>query len=412
MRTNVVEAGTGRLARCHNFFTHYLLPIGLVALLTGMFWVGERNAYHRLFYVFFAAPTLIALLLSTRPWKSLLSNPLFLSFLAFSCYMLLTLTWAGDLDDRLDSLLKRPLFIALLFFGVALVAMRSPQRLDQVVRAACWIAVLSAVLSLGYFVSKAGYHLPRQRFSGYGALYNALLSAHVYGAFAAIWLTRWFQSRSPLNPAPIAALAVLGVLLLATGSRTPLVGMIAALLWLLVACNVRRGSLALAAVAVLLALQIWLYPDLLAQRGVSHRPTIWLDALRQISEKPWFGHGFGHPIRIQVPGQLLADPHNMELGVLYAGGIVGLALWATLYGFAMTFAWKNRSEPLVLIAATWLVFGLGAGLTEGMAFLSRPKEHWFLIWLPMAFLYAQWVRLRLEQRQLTSAADDRRPAES
>ena len=53
---------------------------------------------------------------------------------------------------------------------------------------------------------------------------------------------------------------------------------------------------------------------------------------------------------------------------------------------------ENRKSPAVLLASTWLVFGLAAGLTEGNAFLPRPKEHWFLIWIPMALLYALWIQ--------------------
>ena len=391
-----------RLADCKRFLACNLLPLGLLMLLTGMFWIGDRGDYHRLFYVFVATPTLIALFLRPAPWRALLGNPLFICFALFSAYMMLTLSWAASLDDSLSSLLKRPLFIALLFFCVALVAIQPSSRLQQVLHAAAWVALLSAVLSLGYFLYSTRLHIAGERFTGYGALYNPLLSAHVYGAFATIWLGRWFLARSPLSPAPVVALLILGFLLFVTGSRTPLTGIVAALLWLLVACNPRRGGMALAALVLLCAIQFWLYPELIVERGVSYRPTIWLDALRQISERPWFGHGFGHPIHIQIPGLLLADPHNMELGVLYAGGVVGLALWVALYVSAFVFAWRERRDAVVLIASGWLVFGLGAGLTEGMAFLSRPKEHWFLIWLPLAFLYAQWVRLRL-QRSFSAA---------
>lgn len=63
-----------------------------------------------------------------------------------------------------------------------------------------------------------------------------------------------------------------------------------------------------------------------------------------------------------------------------------------IYALAFGFSWKNRKSPAVLLASTWLVFGLAAGLTEGNAFLPRPKEHWFLIWIPMALLYALWIQ--------------------
>ncbi len=37
-------------------------------------------------------------------------------------------------------------------------------------------------------------------------------------------------------------------------------------------------------------------------------------------------------------------------------------------------------------------YGLVAGMTEGGSFLSRPNEHWFLIWIPLALVAAFTVR--------------------
>ncbi|MNG26676.1 hypothetical protein D3C84_1116950 [compost metagenome] len=84
----------------------------------------------------------------------------------------------------------------------------------------------------------------------------------------------------------------------------------------------------------------------------------------------------------------MADPHNMFLAVFYYCGAVGLVLWLALYAIAFRLAWKNRKQPWGMIASALLVFGLTASMTEGGAFLSRPKEHWFLIWIPMALLAA------------------------
>jgi O-antigen ligase len=73
------------------------------------------------------------------------------------------------------------------------------------------------------------------------------------------------------------------------------------------------------------------------------------------------------------------------------GGIVGLGLWVTLYSTALLYSWRNRDNQLVVIASSLIIFGLVAGLTEGGAILSRPKEHWFLIWIPIALLSAIWI---------------------
>jgi hypothetical protein len=42
-----------------------------------------------------------------------------------------------------------------------------------------------------------------------------------------------------------------------------------------------------------------------------------------------------------------------------------------------------------------VVFGFVAGLTEGSAFFSRPKEQWFLIWIPLALLAATRLKRTL-----------------
>lgn len=109
----------------------------------------------------------------------------------------------------------------------------------------------------------------------------------------------------------------------------------------------RRQEKALIALALALAgalLGYILYPEVITQRGASFRPEIWADALRQISEHPWLGHGYDHPMRIVLSnGMLLADPHNIELGVLFAGGIIGLLLWVAIYALAFGFSSKTGS---------------------------------------------------------------------
>jgi len=373
----------------------YVLPIGWLVTLTGIFWVWDRSLYHKLFYIFLAVPTLLALMLQPRLLATLTKNPLFIAFLVFSGYILLTISWA-DAETSAGGLLKRPLYIAMLLFSAGIIALRSPEHLKQGTYLAAIFAALAAGLSLIYFALTEPIG---NRLNGYGALYNPLLTAHVLGAFAAFWLASWFQARSALSPLPLVCLAVLGAAILATGSRTPLVGLAAALAWLLIVGNRRRGMLALGLVCLISVGVALLYPEAITQRGVSYRPAIWMDSLRQISDHPWLGHGFDTPITVILPGiEPLADPHNIELAVLYSGGIVGLLLWMTLYGLALYFSWVYRKNPAVTIAATWLVFGFASGLTEGSAFMSRPKEHWYLIWIPMALLYAQsliyWTRKR------------------
>lgn len=274
-----------------------------------MFWVGDRSDYHRLFYILLAAPTLLYVILQPRLLRPLTGSPLFIAFLAFSSYMMLSLSWSAP-ENSTGSLLKRPLYIALLFFCAAILALEAPLRLKTVT----WLAALGAVISAAATLLQYYWDANPLRLTGYGALYNPLLSAHVYGAFTAFWLAYWMQSRPILAPLPLISLALLGGLLIATGSRTPLVGLTAALMWLVLAGDRKKALIALALALAGALLGYILYPEVFTQRGASFRPEIWADALRQIGEHPWLGHGYDHPMRIVLSnGMLLADPHNIEL---------------------------------------------------------------------------------------------------
>ena len=59
-----------------------------------------------------------------------------------------------------------------------------------------------------------------------------------------------------------------------------------------------------------------------------------------------------------------------------------------MHGAALWACWQQRSDLYFIIAGALVVYGLGAGLAEGGGILSRPKEHWFLTWIPLALVAA------------------------
>lgn len=396
--------GSAQAGKISTWLILYWLPIGWLALLSGMFWVGDRALYHKLYYFTLAAPTLIALLLEPQLLKQLLSSPLIRLFLLFSAYMLISVLWSGTEETPL-TMSKRPLYILMLLFAAMLITLKSPGRLDGMTRLAAILAVVCAAASLVYFF----YCEEGGRFSGYGALYNPLLSSHVFGFFCAYWLSSWYLGSKSTALLPLGAMAVLWALLIFSGSRTPIMAMAGCLLWMAIAQWKHRLWLVIAmAIALVVTAQLVPQSDDLMARGVSYRPAIWAEALRQIQASPWIGLGFTHPQVFWIEGlhDALADPHNIELGVLFEGGVVGLTLWLMMYAYAMFYAWQHRDQPCVLIASTLVVYGFMAGLTEGSAFFSRPKEHWYLIWIPLALLAA--TRLRPEQHDQRTAAINHR----
>jgi len=152
---------------------------------------------------------------------------------------------------------------------------------------------------------------------------------------------------------------------------------------------------------------VWFFGADLLDRGLSYRPFIWAETWKQIMPALWLGHGYGTGIDIVLPdsGRILADPHNLTLGVIYQTGLVGGALWLALYVYSLLSAWRIRGSGLVLVSSTLLVYGFVAGMTEGGSFMSRPKEHWFLIWIPIAIHLAVLCKVS-NARKATAAAPE------
>lgn len=374
--------------------TGKILPCGLLILLTGMFWIGERSDYHKAFYALLAFPTLIASAMRPAITKNLMKNGIFLAFLSFALYTMVSILWSGT-DASTTSLLKRPIYISMLFLCVTLIILDSEKKLEAILLLSIGIATISALVSIIYYISTDS----SGRLPGYRALYNPLLTSHVYGMFTAMSVALLFTVREKRLLAVLFSLACLLSLLLLTGSRTPLLALACTFAWLILLYRNRTAMIALACTIAFGALLILLSPESITSRGLSYRPEIWHQAWLQISERPWLGHGYDHMMVFWVQGidYAFADPHNMELAILFSGGLIGLALWLTLYAVALLFAWRNRDHTLTVIASAALIFGFAAGLTEGNSFMSRPKEHWFLIWIPFSLLAACWALKRERQ---------------
>jgi O-antigen ligase len=374
-----------RMEKASDWLIGNILPIGWIALLTGMLWVGDRSYYHKLYYVLLLAPTVLAIILHPLRLKELFSSRQLTVFVLFAFYVVISISWSGS-DNSVVSLLKRPFYVLFLFFSGGLLALKSPGLLLRSFQVSAVIASLLGVISLGMYLHDGA----PARLTGYGALYNSLLSSHVYGYFMAFCLADWFFRKNPADPVCLFSLLVFGALIVATGSRTPLLALAACIAWLAATHWNRRSLVLLLATGLSGALLLIFYSGELFARGASFRPAIWGKTWLYILDAPWFGHGYDTPMTIQIPGVnfAFADPHNLLLGVLYECGLVGLILWLSLYFAALSFAWRNRKEGIVTIASALLVFGLVASMTEGGSFLSRPKEHWFLVWIPMTLLFA------------------------
>ncbi|MHA4979133.1 O-antigen ligase family protein [Pseudomonas extremorientalis] len=371
--------------RVFDFLVLWILPIGLLLLLSSLFFVSNRNVLHRIVYILFSVPTLFMLCMRPRELKELLREPLALAFLVFSAWALTSLLWSPEPTTDTD-LFKRPLNTFMLFGGCGLLLHYRNELFKPIFFSAAVIALVVSLCNLVAFVK--GFEPGMRMIGGRGALDNPLLSSHLFGFFCVYWLyvcmttqrlkVLWFSA---------PALAVMLAAVLATGSRTPLVALTLTILWMTFVSRNRRSVLLIASLVLGAAGLLLLYPESITERGSSFRLELWGMSLQRIAEHPWIGHSYDSELYLTLSdGYQLREPHSFALGVLYYVGIIGFIPWIFMIGWGLYKGLKERAQPLFILASSLLTYGIGAGLTEGGGILSRPKEHWFVLWIPLAII--------------------------
>ncbi|WP_425929176.1 O-antigen ligase family protein [Pseudomonas sp. NyZ201] len=396
--------------RVFDAITLWLLPVGYFLLLSALFFLPDRSLHHKLYYALFSIPTLIALCLRPAILKELMREPIVQFFTLFALFALLSILWTAS-DAGTSGLIKRPLHIFMLFAGTCLLVQHRPEMLKPTFFGA---ALLAAAGSIEDILAFAPYFAKGERLVGSGAMDNPLLSSHLFGFFCTYWLWASLNSTSLRTRAIcVVGLVVMLVAVLATGSRTPLVALAMVVTWMTLLSTGRRALLLLLVIPVGGIILFTFAPDMMIGRGDSYRFEIWHFALSQILQHPWTGQGYDAPFSIHLIGYNLSETHNFALGVLYDLGVIGFLPWASMIAAGLYTGWRHRSQQLFVLASTLLVFGIGAGLTEGGGIMSRPKEHWFLLWIPLALLAALSIAQRagrlpsVEMRRLSREDSER-----
>jgi O-antigen ligase/tRNA A-37 threonylcarbamoyl transferase component Bud32 len=378
--------------RVFDFICLWILPLGYLLLLCALFFLPGRSLHHKLFYGLFSIPALIALCLRPRELKELLREPIFVAVLAFAAWALLSLCW-GPGKESFAGQFKPPLHTLLLFVGCYLLVRYRSEIIQPLLFAAALVGLIGTTHDLFLF---ARMYQPGLRLIGGGAFDNPLLSSHMYGFYAAYWMSMsMICKRRHMLWLSLPALAIMFAAVISTGSRTPLVALTMAALWLGYICWNRRSIVLLGALVASGATVYVLFARMIIERGDSYRFEIWQLAVQKIADHPWIGHGYNANLAIDPGvGVSFQEPHSFVLGVLYYVGVLGLLPWLFFQLWSLYSSWRNRLQPLFIIASTWLIFGIGAGLTEGGGIISRPKEHWFLLWIPLALIVALSINQR------------------
>lgn len=372
----------------------YILPFGISIFLCGLCLFESRSGYHSLLYLLVSLPALIICILKPSVLQQAIKSNAF-KLVCLLCTMAMISTLWNGIDGSSSRYIRYSLNILLFILAFIYTQHYTQNMLEKLLLLGCAVWAISGVIELYHFYYEQG-HAISTRVVGSGSLTNTLLSSHIYGAlasFLAAYLVAKKHSTSS-NSLIIIGFLLLLTFIIQTHSRTPLLGLTAACTFLLIQYRNKKIIYGSTFLMTLLAVYIVFNIDLITQRGFSYRPEIWQQALNDIYNKPVLGHGLGSKMALYITSikVTFSDSHNIHIGLTYDFGLIGLITWLALLGTLALFFKNNKHITLVSTGFAMLIFGIFAGMTEGAGFFTRPKEVWFLIWLPIAILIAMDVR--------------------
>jgi O-antigen ligase len=375
------------------------LPLGFFIQLTGFFWLPHTHHYKVNVANLFLLPAFISLF--DRNWlRTALQPPLIRIILIYLAYMSL-IPIVRQNEEPLDCF-HRSLYIALYIFAIAQRIDINLRELRRFFLAGAIICSIAILYGLTYDLLYLHRWSDTYRFTGYGTLYNPLRSGHLFGFFCVIsaWLAFNLDSlRGRGLSIALVVICLIGTVV--TGSRAPLAGVALAGFYLIY-FNAPRAQLRISLLIATTALIVVcvLFWEQLTVRGLSLRPQIWAEVIKQWQEYPWLGAGYNAELNINISASedTFFDTHNIILAVLYYGGIVGVLLFLTLHVTAFFQAFESQKRiSEASLAAALMIYGLTALQFDGGSIIGRPNEFWLLLWFPLALLL---LVKRIASRQL------------
>ena len=389
-----------------NWFSKPLF-LGVFFIIAGLPILQSVSNYHTIFYILILTPVILQSATNPRSINANLSN-ITKIFIIFSIWSSLSIFWS-DTNPPISDPIKRSIYTLSLFIAFSIIANRKKENLLLIFIISGLTVTTASIYSLYSFISNyqleliSSYPL-KPRLIGTGALSSPLLSSHIFGFFSVLFLVLSITAnKTEIKTKGIYFILgfILIVITIATGSRTSLAALLTTSIWIAFTLKSKRSILIITATAIIATVIYLLYPEAILNRGLSHRPELWSIAINKILSQPMIGYGFDSNAGFYIAAvdTTFQEPHNIHLSILYFTGIIGFSLWCLMHIYALWACWKNKADPLFILASALLVYGIAAGMTEGGGLLPRPKEHWFITWIPLAFVSALLTHKTLKTKE-------------
>jgi O-antigen ligase len=339
--------------------------------------------------------------------RPLMASPMARALAAFLLFSALSALWS-DRWLTVGDQTRRALCIGYFLAVCCAVGRDGSERWHSLFRAVQVFAAVAAVwLAVDYLWHCRGC----ERLVGLGRHANSNYTATVTGAIALLGLTSTVPMRGRGALPMLACQIPIAVLLVLTGSRAALLAYVGgfalsvALLairsrtTLTLAVLARRASLAAIGCVALVGVvawqgQAWLIAEI--GRGDTYRLQIWATNLSRIMQRPWFGHGSTSSDTFAVNGTVLGiHAHNLFLAQAFYGGIVGLALWLSVFvlaAWAAVVAWRAGGDVLPLVCL-WFLFAVG--MVDIGPVVVDVQAIWLYVWAILGIVLSYDVTRRI-----------------
>ena len=373
--------------------------------LAGFYFVPNAVDNYK-FYI--AAVFLPGLFLLPQTLKLCMRSRIWLSLLAYLAYMLSSSLWSTDFS--VATLWRDARYTAYILVFILLTVYwfeRNRQLPDAIMEAVTLVAILAAAVSIVTFEDLMLLPaLTDNRLIGLGITDNPNPSAFIYGFFGVIALDyarrHWGEKLAYVHA---AGLMIIVFFVILTQSNTGLLAMASACALLFLLDRRRAPPALVIGLAIGVAASLYLVWSLgllnaATDLGFVARFPIWERILEQWQAAPIFGYGFQPEIVLLPDGKpsILNYAHSSFLATLRDGGMVGLLLLLAVYGLALQTAFKmvftvRRARYLCLFA-----LGVICVLVDTDQMITRPRELWIILWLPLACLVAYELGLTDDDR--------------
>ncbi len=372
--------------------------------LAGFYFVPNAVDHYK-FYI--AAVFFPGLLLLPAALKQARHSPIWLCLLAYLGYLLLSSLWSDDFSTAILWRDVRYTGYILSFILVTLYFFKSDRLLPTaIMQLVAGVVIVAAAISIATFEPTAHPSASLQRrMVGLGITDNPNPSAFIYGFFAVIALDyareHWGEKLAYIYG---AGFAIICLFVISTQSNTGLLALTAACTLLFLAD--RRRALPTLLIGLLLGLVTAAYLawslgllSAAVDAGFSKRLSIWQYVVQQWQDAPVFGHGYQKVLVLADNGTLstVNYAHSVFLSTLRDGGLVGLFLLLLVYMLALRSALRMAIKEHNSLYLSLLAFGLVCVLVDVDQIVTRPRELWVILWLPLACLMAYELGLTGEK---------------